>query len=136
MVELATSRYADFCEEMGVPVRISVGAPRFPLGYDLEEHIPELYPTWAMLKMEPEQYDALFFAKLEKVGVERLRSISTAIAERHGGRRLVLLCYEDVLGKGQSCHRRGFAKWWLEKTGVEIREIDAWTGELVWTRYR
>lgn len=136
MVELATCRYADFDDRCGVPVRISVGAPRFPLGYRLEEHIPELCPAWSWLKLKPDDYDRRFFGKLEKVGVERLRGIFTSMSERHMGRRLVLLCYEEVLGKGQTCHRRGFAEWWYEQTGEEIREIDVFTGELVWTPYR
>lgn len=134
-VALATSSYRQFDPLMGVPIRISVGRPRFPLGYDLGEHIPELCPTWAMLKMSPEEYDERFFGKLEKVGVERLQSIFGAIADRHGGARLVLLCFEDVLA-GQTCHRRGFAAWWLERTGQRVPEIDPETGEMTLPPFR
>jgi rubrerythrin len=45
------------------------------------------------------------------------------VSARHGGERLVLLCFEDVLA-GESCHRRTFAQWWEEQTGQEVPELD------------
>jgi len=46
------------------------------------------------------------------------------VSAAHGGRGLVLLCFEDVeaLGEG-SCHRRMFARWWEARTAQRVDEL-------------
>lgn len=129
-VELATSRYRDFDKRMGVPVRITLGRPRMLLAYDLLEEIRLLAPTPSEFKLRGDEFDKVYVARLEKIGVVRLRSIFEEMSERHGGRRLVLLCFENTL-QGELCHRRMFARWWLDQTGEEVREIDPFSGEMV-----
>jgi hypothetical protein len=57
------------------------------------------------------------------VSAERLWGAFQRISAEHGGRRLVLLCFENVLA-GESCHRRMFAEWWKDKSGQEVPELD------------
>ncbi len=109
-----------------VPVRISIGFPRFRLSYQLTEKVPELMPTRAMLKMAIEPYRELYLARLEEVGTEKLRAIFAAIAERHpGATGLVLLCFEDIRKPGEWCHRT-MAGLWLQEHGFgAFQELEA-----------
>ena len=52
-----------------------------------------------------------------------LRAKFEVISDRHGGRRLVILCFEDVLA-GHFCHRRVWAGWWHERTGQSVPELE------------
>ena len=36
---------------------------------------------------------------------------------------LLLLCFEDT-AKGEQCHRRVFADWWLEQTEQDLPELN------------
>jgi hypothetical protein len=68
----------------------------------------------------------IYLARLEKLGVEEIRRQLVEISARHGGKDLVLLCYEDVLREGDHvCHRRAFSSWWEEKTGEVVDELPA-----------
>ncbi len=123
MVELATSSWKQYRPGMGVPVRITLGKPRFRLPYSYEE-VRLLAPTPAIFRLRDDaEFERAYLDHLDRIGVERLRGAFDAISDKHGGRRLVLLCYEDVLA-GQLCHRRMFARWWQEQTGQEVPEMD------------
>ena len=39
------------------------------------------------------------------------------------GKKLVLLCYEDVRVPEDWCHRTVFAEWWAEHVGEAIEEL-------------
>lgn len=111
---------------MGVPVRTSVGKPRYSLPYNLDAEARVLYPQYAMLKLPFEEYKEQYLAQLERHGVTKIRNVLKSIQTIHGRGTnwLVLLCYEDVLKKGDWCHRRIFSEWWEEKTGEAIPEIE------------
>ncbi len=122
-IELATSSWKQFRAGMGVPVRVTLGKPRFKVGFDYEE-IRLLAPTPAIFRLESdEEFERAYLDHLDRIGVERLRRAFDAISDRHSGRRLVFLCFEDVLA-GQLCHRRMFARWWEQQTGREVPELD------------
>jgi hypothetical protein len=105
-----------------VPVRISLGTP------DLEwaagaPYVSELAP-YGLLRtppLSPDDFDALYVARLEKHGAEK---IAARLAEIHTEYHLplALLCFEP---RGKRCHRRTFVAWWLEETGQEIPELAA-----------
>jgi hypothetical protein len=124
MVDLATGRYQTFRPELGVPVRTTVGTPRFPLRYELDEFVRQLAP-WGLFgkELSDDEFTVLYRERLEKIGVDVLRAEFEAIAARNDGKRLVLLCFEDVLA-GQPCHRRTFAAWWAERTGQVVPELE------------
>ncbi len=121
-VELATSSYRQFGPGMGVPVRITLGKPRFRLSYSYEE-IRLLAPTPRIFRLGGGDFDHEYRKHLEKIGVERLETIFEDVAGRHDSGRLILLCFENVLA-GESCHRRSFARWWEEQTGEAIPELN------------
>lgn len=120
-----------------VPVRISVGNPKFPVSFEVGGFIKDLAPEFAWLKMSAADYDERFFGKLERVGVTKIAEQLIALSRRHNGRPLALLCFEQMWGpKASPCHRRAFAEWWESKTGRRILEIYEETGELVWVPYK
>jgi hypothetical protein len=121
-VELATSSYRQFRPSMGLPVRITLGKPRFRLGYEYEE-IRFLAPTPRIFRLEGEKFEREYKHRLDEIGVDRLRRIFEERARRCRTTRLVFLCFEDVL-RGEYCHRRHFAAWWEAHTGEVVAELD------------
>ena len=121
-VELATNSYRQFKPRMGVPVRITLGKPRFRLSYSYEE-IRLLAPTPRIFRLGSDDFEHEYREHLEKIGFEWLQAIFEEVAGRHEGSRLVLLCFENVLA-GESCHCRTFARWWEEQSGQAIPELN------------
>jgi uncharacterized protein (UPF0248 family) len=125
-LNLATSRYKakKRIKASGLsPVGISVGEPKFPLGYELAGTCPILAPARWMLSMDRERYEAIYRARLEEAGVERIVAELAAL-KRPGDAGVVLLCYEDLEKPGEWCHRRMLACWLEEQTGIEVPELE------------
>lgn len=122
-----TSRYSNKELQNGnyYPVGISIGSPRFPLGYELREQCYSLAPKGYMLNMEIERFKPAYYEKLEGIGTERIISMVTKLDEkaRKEDKELVLLCYEDVRIPEDWCHRTFFSEWWAEKMGEIIEEL-------------
>jgi hypothetical protein len=127
--ELATVNYQRFRPEMGVPVQSSNGHPRWPLPYKIEEKAPLTYPPRNIMALSREEFRVHYRAHLERAGVEGHSRVFQAIADRHGGQRLVLLCFEDLTkvdpktNLAKWCHRTLFAEWWHDQTGIKPREM-------------
>lgn len=123
-MEIATQCYRDFRPEFGVPVRITRGNPRFKLGYEIRERVMALAPSRDIFKagLSPEEFDEAYREEIEAVGLAAINSKLQEISQRNGHKRLVLLCFEKVLD-GEFCHRRVFARWWYEQTGVAVPEL-------------
>ncbi|MBA3471842.1 MAG: DUF488 family protein [Rubrobacter sp.] len=121
-VEVATSSYRQFEPGIGVPVRITLGKPRFRLSYSYEE-IRLLAPTPRIFRLGGEDFEHEYREHLEKIGVERLKTVFEEVSGRHGRDQLVLLCFENVLA-GERCHRRVWADWWFEQTGQRVPELE------------
>ncbi len=107
------------------PVGISIGLPRFRLGYELREQCYSLAPKRYMLNMDIEAFKKVYYGKLEEIGKDRIISMVTKLDERarSEGKELVLLCFEDVRVEGDWCHRTIFAEWWVENVGEVIEEL-------------
>lgn len=107
------------------PVGISIGRPRFKLGYTLREQCYSLAPKRYMLNMDIENFKKAYYEKLEGIGTDQIIGIVNNLDERarSEGKELVLLCFEDVRVVGEWCHRTIFAQWWAEKTGGTIEEL-------------
>lgn len=123
MFELFTHRYQDFEPSMGVPVRITLGAPRWTLPYALEYRVREAAPSREYFGAGRPEYQAAYMAQLDRHGHAFLASRFREIATAAGDPRLVLLCFEDLSKPDQWCHRRMFAAWWQGKTGAKVREL-------------
>ena len=105
-------------------VRISLGTPRWNVGYPVSGAIAELMPKGLFGKFDNDKpaFEVEYRKRLDSFGVPRINELLTAYERM--GKDVVLLCYEDVR-KGDSdwCHRTMFVKWWFEKTGRVIPEL-------------
>jgi hypothetical protein len=104
-----------------VPVRISMRPPIIPLAYELTETAESLVPEPWMTGEWPWLSPA-YWEKLDRVGVEAIAAELCAISDRHGGKDLCLVDYEDV-AKGHRSLRLVFACWFEAQTGREVHEL-------------
>jgi hypothetical protein len=126
-VDLATSRYAArsvILQSGRLPIGITLGNPRWPLGYALVCNIRALAPTRAMFGLPSDVFEQTYWARLDELGVDAIRTLLQERCHDAGNNRLVLLCFEDLHEPGKSCHRRIFASWWQEKTGEVVPELE------------
>lgn len=125
---LYTSRYSNPELKTGkyVAVRISLGTPKWPLGYEIAGEIKDLMP-WGMLnKYSHEEFIHRYRERLDKIGVNR---IQRELSRFSGEKPVVLLCYEDVRKPGEWCHRTHFAEWWHDRTGEIVEELPDPSGQ-------
>lgn len=107
-----------------VPVRITLGAPKMRLPYDLEAEIRELAPDrWTFHIDDRAEFEPKFRAKLDKLGADYVRARLETVSALHGGRGLVLLCFEDVTKMGEWCHRQIVAAWIEENLRIPCKEL-------------
>ena len=126
---IVTARYTGFRREHGVPVRTTVGAPKYWRSNRQGDlvHFKEMAPYKilgnAALKTDEDQRRA-YWMRCEELAVPIVQTMAE-IARTHPDQTLCLLCFEDV-HKGQQCHRRWFARWFEMRFGLLIPE---WTPE-------
>lgn len=104
------------------PIRISLGVPKFRIGYEIAGSVELLMPTPQMLSLTDEAvYRKLYFDLLDRRGiraiVDELRCVTTPVKET------ILLCFEDIRKPNTWCHRRMFADWAERQTGRTIDEL-------------
>lgn len=122
-----TSRYSnkelqkDDCYCVG----ISLGRPRFKIKYILRKQCYDLAPDRSMWGKELDEFRKLYFAKLDKMGTEKVRNILSALymEAQENNKKLVLLCFEDVRIPGDWCHRTILAEWVQQNLGWNMQEL-------------
>lgn len=123
--ELATCSFSEFQPDMGHPVRIARGFPRYPLKYRLRDSYTPFTPGADYLYVKS---DEVFYRRLreqlEATGLARMVRQLTTIAEVNDADTLVLLCFEK-LNKRDDCHRTYIGQWWEEQTGHRVEELGA-----------
>lgn len=121
-----TSRYGNPELKTGAyyVVGITLGKPKFNLGYEENGHCYMLAPDRNMMGMEKEEYLPLYIKKLERLGVESIKNFLRNVKSSAKGKDVVLVCYEDIRNPTQWCHRRMLADWWEEKTGEKLEELE------------
>lgn len=125
-LKLATCTYQEFTPAMGIPIRTTVGHPRFKLSYQLAGHARLITPTRPMLGLPEDAYTLTYRRHLDAAGVDRILAELAAIAATgEPGRTLVLLCFDRLNVEGNWCHRTFFATWFQEKTGQDVPELGA-----------
>ncbi|WP_382465809.1 hypothetical protein ACFIN9_26400 [Streptomyces noursei] len=129
MLNLFTNRYQAFQSAQGVPVRITLGAPRFKLPYPLACAVRELAPRREYFSLPLPEFTAAYRADLDQLGAMWIARRLRQVADEHADHRLVLLCFEDLADPQQWCHRRIFASWWKDTTGDAVRELSPMTYE-------
>lgn len=105
-----------------VPVRTSVGVPRFVPGARSFPAIEELMPYGLLKVTDLEEFTWRYRRRLDR----HADAIDARLAELHRGhpgRPLVLCCFEDL--RTSWCHRRVWASWHAERTGVAVEEFTA-----------
>lgn len=103
-------------------VRISLGTPKWPLGYHLDAELADLMPFGLLNRFEQyEDFERAYFDRLNQKGTQRI--LSQLQRFERLGKDVVLLCYEDIRKPDDWCHRRMFADWWMKQTGKEIPEL-------------
>ena len=119
-----TSRYSNKELRSGkyTAVRISLGTPKWELGYRLNGEIKELMPAGIFGIGDKEVFKRKYFERLDKIGVSRIKS--QLLKFEVLGKDVVLLCYEDIRkGPENWCHRNMFSEWWRSRTGEMIPEL-------------
>jgi hypothetical protein len=117
---LMTSRYQDWRAGCGVPVQITIGAPKFWRGAQLVDG--RLLAPWGLLdrSIPTDECRRRYVARLDARAV-RVVALLARIARQHPGQRLMLLCFERV--PEQECHRRWFASWFEQRFGLVVPEL-------------
>lgn len=104
--KLWTARYSNpvLATHPAAKVQTSLGAPKFPLPYQLAAAIA-------------------YGHQLDRLGGDRVRRSLDQVARTAGVDQLALLCFEDVRQPGVWCHRRLIASIWQEQTGEAVEEL-------------
>jgi uncharacterized protein YeaO (DUF488 family) len=108
----------------GVHVRISRGHPR---GTPSLPVIRELWPSRELLdgfqaqEIGYQEWHDRYRGEIEPHAVAIEQRLGE-LAGEHPDAPLVLCCFERV-ERGEHCHRRVFAEWWEERTGVAVPEL-------------
>lgn len=112
-----TSRYSNPELKSGkyTTVRISLGTPKWNIGFHLDAEMPDLMPFGLLGKFDTEAaFRPAYFKRLDQIGTQRIFKQLQRLEDK--GKDVVLLCYEDIRkGDDNWCHRRTFAAWWLER---------------------
>lgn len=127
MSAIYVSRYSnrELLKDGYYPVGISLGSPKWPLGYELRGQCYSLAPKGYMFDYEPDRFRKAYFDKLDEIGEGKIIGIVRQMRRKaeEEGKSLVFLCYEDIRVEGQWCHRTVFADWWENRTGEKIEEL-------------
>lgn len=135
MIEIATCSFGEYRPEMGMPVRCSVGAPK----WFQHPHAcwSNVYPERHWLHLPYDRYLPRYLAKLDEHGPKVLKADLAAMAKtfraRNGGpvpKTAVLLCYEKLSkpmpgGETNWCHRTMLANWLIDNLNVPVVELGA-----------
>lgn len=118
--ELATTYYKNFREEMGEPVRISNGGPRWKTPYTIRFMLSDLFPDWGWMKLPVPEFRRRYWVELDMLGVEEISRQFERVVWAAGQKKLVLMCFEKNV---DDCHRGDFAMWWKRETGEQVPEL-------------
>jgi hypothetical protein len=121
---VVTSRYQNWRAGCGVPVRITVGEPKFWRGPPLVDGT--MLAPWGLLdrSIPTDECRQRYVARLDDARGDRMIALLARLARQNSGQRLVLLCFEDVHA-GEECHRRWFAEWFERRHGIVVPELPA-----------
>jgi hypothetical protein len=124
-MQLTTSRYQarDLIVASGLaPVRVTLGAPKFALGYELAGEVRELAPRWGIFRLPWERFAPAYVEQLDTLNWPQIEERLAQIAGVSRAVGCVLLCFEDV-SAGERCHRRLLASHWERRVGTCVPEL-------------
>lgn len=115
---LATCSVKAYRNEMGVPVRTTVGMIRAFKTVNASGLAP-----YGLLKVEdPTEFRTRYLARLD-ANADKIDTQLAAIADEHPDQVLVLLCFEALGQPGAWCHRTSAAEWLGERYGIDVPEL-------------
>jgi len=79
--------------------------------------------VWEACGPDRAEFELLYRERLDRLGVDRARTILAGFAAAFHVAGCVLLCFEDLAKAGEWCHRRTFSAWWEERTGQVVPEL-------------
>jgi hypothetical protein len=125
-VTMLTARFSGFQRARGVPVRTTVGAPRFWRSDSMGDLvvIAEIAPHGVFRNRklpELEDQERAYLLRCDDFASDIVHRLAET-ARAYPGETLCLLCFEDVHA-GQVCHRRWFAEWFEKRYGIAIPEL-------------
>ena len=111
-------------DEKYMVISIANTLPKFSLTYKLSLQYQAIAPNWQVwnARSNPRYFELLYRNQLDSVGFDDIFTYLQSL--RNSGKPLLLLCHEDLRYNGNTCHRRIFAKWWEEYTGIVVPELD------------
>jgi hypothetical protein len=116
---LAVCSYSKAMKYPGMPVRMSIGEPRWMPGLPF---LRGLAPYGCLGIEEQDAFREKYLARVEAKWPE-VRERVLQIAQGHPpGTRLILCCYENIHEPGNWCHRTMLREW-LESHGVPCPEL-------------
>lgn len=124
-IRILTARYQNraIAEAGLLPVRITLGGPRFRLPYSHVSYTA-LAPRRAYFRAPLDEFRRLYREDLERLTVERILVDLHDLVQQHrsDAEGVVLLCFEDVRQDGAWCHRQLLSAW-LGEHGIEAQEL-------------
>jgi hypothetical protein len=124
----ATCTYQEFDPSYGIPVKSTVGHPRFKLRYDLADNWQEAAPDRAWFSTATkDMFRERYSAKLDATGPDGFHDLAQRVRSKVGDRDaehpIVLLCFDKLWMPDTWCHRTMFGEWWEEQTGEVVPEF-------------
>lgn len=108
--------------EQIIPVRISLGLPRFMKGANKFPQIPQLAPYGDLFyERQRDVFKERYWERLDEIGVDKVRELLDEVQAQYPDKAMTLMCFEH---DPADCHRGDFAIWWERETGEEIPEFD------------
>lgn len=140
-LRLYTAAFTTCDPDVGVPVRTSIGAPRWKLKYQCVEKVSALMPFGKVGNVELRKlgdrsmFQHHYRRRLDAMGFDPIRTELLEIAAKYpdhpaavdGLAPLILLCFEKPaeIARGETyCHRHVFADWWFHQGGDPIEEVN------------
>ena len=117
-MEIYTSYFAKHrrAEEDTAYISIAVARPKYGVAYPIRD-ASTLKPYGVFGRCSDEEFEEKYRKRLDRIGVQRIWDEISGLGL--GYKKVMLLCHEK---DADVCHRRMFARWWKEKTGMDIQE--------------
>jgi hypothetical protein len=123
-VIIRTCSYAAWRPEMGQPVRITLGLPRWPHppGRERWPFLAEAAPAGWYFRSAPEKFARCYVAQLDRLAGDIETKLGW-LAERYPGQALFACCFERRVSEGD-CHRLLLSRWLHDRLGLDVPELD------------
>jgi len=124
-LKVYTSRYSnpELKGNKYYTVGISLGNPRWKLGYTVNKKLRELAPPQTMWGDTEETFNKRYEEMLDEWGAPAIQSLIDRLLVDADKKDIVFLCFEDIRVEGQYCHRSVLGAWLTAYLGIEVEEL-------------